>query len=541
MAATPPSHKIGVNCAGVAAALPYVFDVARYVVVRGAEFFVGGVLDFGVDVPVGRIERHCHGYRVLHNGLIYGKSNHNLAFGIRRLLGVRFPLEPGVHEQLFDQQRAFLRTAVVLDFIEAKSRFLRRRWPQTGFPIEELLVYKGMKHPKRELRLLAVAEMACQGQLDSEVKNRTIDFKLKLHEEAKFGKWPRNIADMGVQASLRGFIPTQCYKIAEDSEVFVHDECGYLFVKSPDRDALRKAFRLVVEHPFRTFFLYFSDDGVFSANTPEGKHIYNVDIKSCESSHTSELFAALANVVPLCWQDRFRELNRQLLWKFKLRDATNKKPAVVIKPLVERLFSGSSLTTVINNFANCCIGFSLSQYYHRGWDVQQCANYAGIRVDVERVLKVSDIQFLKCSPCVSEEDLYDPVLNLGVLLRSVGVSKGPLPGRSYESLERRAHLFQSALLRSFFNKDRAPFIDRIRARHPEMSVVKLPPAINPFEDKLFVKCTRHFSDASYLDRYNLEGCELVSVVESLADMRPGMVAANSGFRKILMKDYGLTC
>jgi len=102
-----------------------------------------------------------------------------------------------------------------------------------------------------------------------------------------------------------------------------------------------------------------------------------------------------------------------------------------------RLYSGSVLTVIINNFANLLIGLEMQRLCPEPSRVTR-AEYAalyvsaaenvGYGVKVQECTVPEDMQFLKHSPSVVE-GVYHPWMNLGTWFRGLGTFRGDLPGR----------------------------------------------------------------------------------------------------------------
>jgi len=114
------------------------------------------------------------------------------------------------------------------------------------------------------------------------------------------------------------------------------------------------------------------------------------------------------------------------------------------------LFSGSVLTTLVNNVANLLIARSV---YERRCTT--CAEIVAAAADVGYVVtmdecdKFENMQFLKHSPFVNDDGVVLPFVNLGVLLRSLGQCNGDLPGTRNDDLRSRAQKFTSGYLNCF--------------------------------------------------------------------------------------------
>jgi hypothetical protein len=152
-----------------------------------------------------------------HNGVIYGNTNNNLRYAVRRLFGKRVPEVPGRHEELFRMQENFVAQNEVL-FSDLRFLYLRVFDDYTDSETEARLHYAD-PHEKKELRIKALEELKEDNKLTDPLDPwaKSVWQKLKRNEWAKPGKKPRAICDLGVACSLRGFRITNFLKNAQDS------------------------------------------------------------------------------------------------------------------------------------------------------------------------------------------------------------------------------------------------------------------------------------------------------------------------------------
>lgn len=178
-------------------------------------------------------------------------------------------------------------------------------------------------------------------------------------------------------------------------------------------------------------------------------------------------------------------------------------------------------------------------------DIQAAAELAGYIVTVELAEQFEDLSFLKHSPCLDVHGEWQPVLNLGVLLRMSGVCKGSLPGRG--ELAARATAFQRALLQGAYPRTSFPLIDMMKgsvAGEDSRLDDVMKKAIAP---QLEYKVTNpsleqhRFTSEDIFRRYQLDIAEIEELTELLGTMTVGQYYASPAADKILYKDYGLNC
>lgn len=513
--------------------------------IAGRRFFVDGMINF-TPVPRERRRKLDGTYRTAfgpcysHNGEIYEDSDHNMKLAMTRLCATREPQRPGYHQYLYALQEIF--------HYEHRAFFGH---------LQELYApyfdgYRGIHveahhhhadpHPKRELRVQAWRELQEGAQTDRLWLRRVL-CKLKKNEVAKAGKKPaRTIVDLGVAASLQGFYVTGLLKAAQAAEP-VHLRGGVLqFVKSPNPWVLDKLFHTLLSPPGTFHFVYFSDDACFSVRIGQKVFVFNLDIKKCDASHQRVTFETLVSIVPPGVQDDLRVLTEQCQLPMEIRSSsTNER--VILRPKQPRLYSGSTLTTVINNLANLTIGCSLAEV---DWGrvspenleavILRAAERCGYMVSIEACEKPEDIQFLKNSPVFDIEGKMRPLLNIGVLLRASGVCKGDLPGRG-DILERATN-FQRSLLQGAYPRVRAPFIDGMK----DAVSTGIVTAVKDFEYKVEHDATYPaftVTNAALFRRYSLSDQEITELQESTGY---GVTYHHclTGAGRILSLDYGLS-
>jgi len=148
----------------------------------------------------------------------------------------------------------------------------------------------------------------------------------------------------------------------------------------------------------------------------------------------------------------FEQLKLPCVLNFK-NDWTGKvnRRALLI-PICMVLYSGSGLTTAVNNVANTLISLSIRRLL-RGRAItkaeapgliERAARYVGFLVKVIECEEPSQLQFLKHSP----SSVGYSYLNLGVWIRSFGTCIGRLPGKERLGVEARAMKYLKGVVES---------------------------------------------------------------------------------------------
>jgi hypothetical protein len=389
----------------------------------------------------------CFGPCFSHDGVSYKDSPTSLTAAIPRLLSSR-PDE----DLLRNNQYEFF-----------QSRIMRRvrNWWKTKYSSLTSMDYdKGYrnyvlnnKHPKYHVRREAFSKYVTIVDYDK-LQLRTVKGNVKTKEWAKPGKKARLVNDLGVKASLIGGYASDLIKtILSEMDDLISSK-PTVFVKSPDHDALTLAFKELNNPTGSSYFCYFSDDSCYSVHCADGIYRCNLDISSCDMSCTSVLFDfLLATLPPGHVRNAIEIATLQCTCPLEIKHH-NRLSKMIVEVNGPTLYSGSTLTTIINNVANRSIAASLSEVDFRKVScamaddvIKQCARKAGFIVTCDSCPNIQDIQFLKHSPTLSCE----PVLNLGVMLRAIGFCHGDLPGRHNVPLKTRARIFNSSLVKGWIH------------------------------------------------------------------------------------------
>lgn len=514
----------------------------RFQVIAGHEFFVDGVLDFKSE------EVDCDGFYFTLFGPytpfdweVYRNCNTNFSLAMRRLTAVPHLDRPGLARRLADNQRAFLAEHKEL-YADLARQFAASFHEYTNHE-EEARAHYSDPHPKKMLRVGAMVDLIDTGMLvdrtDTWVRKKrgkaTVLWKLKTKEKAKVAKFPRSIVDLGVGSSLVGAFVMEKMKHAMANSTIEYMGGKIIFVAKPECSVLDDVFEQLINCPARYIFVYYSDDSCFSTRFGGDVKFFNLDISSCDSSHTPDLFEYMKDLFPNHAKPAVELLIKQCNLPLRIVDLNDKKNFVLLKPDGTMLYSGSPLTTVTNNFANENIGFSLAEADLKDFgDVAAAAERVGYVVTGgERGLAhPEELQFLKHSPFRDNNGKWRAVLNLGVLLRASGMCKGDLPGRG--DLEKRANSFQKALLNGMYPRTHFQLIDdmKTQVRHADDIVIPVEHADERVEE-VFI------DDDSLRRRYQLTHFEYTELCDLYRNHGFGYSINCVGAKKIGLADYQL--
>ena len=521
--------------------------------IGGRKWWKDGILSFPPhpsDTQPSQVDgtyRSHFGPKVHCDAIIYGNSNPTVAIALSRINGARiqkpdsislFGVIPDYHEFMKTAQREYIQQnmARFLPYINYRSYF--DYWDGI---LQEALEHHADPHIKRALREQCFRALSDDGTSIERLWLRKVLYKLKTNEYAKFEKIARMIGDLGVAASLQGFRLTHLLKKAMAAEP-IHYRGGVIeFCPKPSPDDLARVFAQLINPDGRFYIFYFSDDSCYSVRDPQGVvHTYNIDISSCDSSHTEAIWEFQRACLPDHVHDDHNVLIEQLRLPFYIQDVNNPKNKVTLQADGPLLFSGSTLTTVTNNSANTLLGFALADADARSPDEIAIACAA-----VGYVVTVEDcstdyhlIQFLKHSPVHSTDGCLRALLNLGVLLRASGSCKGDLPGRG--DIVVRARNFQAGLVYGMYPRVhfalRDAMLESTGVENPDPTLLG---------DRYFEFTTAatadtfHISDEEVYARYGVTDIEALHFQNTFGQLGFGMHYADKVTAAILLQDYGL--
>jgi hypothetical protein len=406
------------------------------------------------------------------------------------------------------------------------------------------LIHHDDPHPKRILRRNCWMEINTDGTRTKRLWVKSIRVKFKKDEWAKAGKRPRCIGDLGVAASLQGFKCTEFLKKAMASQPLHHLGFTFEFCSAPEPTRLRQVFERLLNPDGSGYMVYFSDDSCISMRINGIVHVFNMDISSCDASHGPQLFRDLITITPRVAQDDMQLLVDQCRLPARILSVHNPANFVLLQADNPKLYSGSTITTIINNFANINIGLAVAEMYHNNNnptpnDVIAAAATAGYIVTLEPCHTMYDIQFLKHSPVFDTDGELRALLNFGVLLRASGACHGDLPGRG--DIETRGRMFQGALLHGMYPRTCAPVLEVMKS-HTLTPTTKIVEIVNNLLSHKVVDEGDHYhvTNDEIWKRYRLAPADARTLEDGL-NIGFGQSWACPATEAILQRDYGLSC
>jgi len=488
--------------------------------------------------------RTVFGPAFYHNSIEYGNSAVNISLASTRLTNVRKPEQVGLHETLCENQRVFYYAHFTHFITYFCERFSILFLPLDNF--YEAFTFAHSTHPKMLMRVAAFTLIVFTGMYYFPTIIKRATAKIKTFEWAKPGKLPRQIVDLSAIGSLiAGWV------IAYIKDVFAYQPylyCGGIceFVKAPSVSVLRSVFQTAISPTHWLHFWLHSDDAFISLSLNGNTYFVEMDISSCDTSHTEVLFECVLAILPDSFiKELISAVVQQCIVPLTTTNPQAKWEKVTITPNTYVLYSGSTLTTLINNLANYLIFTSIAlchdQLETAGRDdicaiITRAARRAGYIVTVDIFENIQECTFLKHASTAGGE----PWLVAGVFQRISGVCRGDLPGTG--PLEERALIRQRDLVACMQHAGDTSVNKLLRAIYPCGKVVStgsyMLDALNTTPPPWFTP-SREISDFDFCTRYNASPGQLDEHLEVISQMSYGNVVNTQLSRLIFAKDYSI--
>ena len=446
------------------------------------------------------------------------------------------PVSYDYDDGLRENQKKYFETLEVRNMLDQIREIYTPHFVEYLGAEEEAHNHYDDPHAKRELRIQAMDELRASGDYYTKCWTvRKPKSVLKKNEWAKHSKLPRAIVDLGVPSSLAGFRTTEYFKKAMATEPIYYKGGMIDFCKAPTFEKLKYVFAELIRPTHRFYFVYFSDDSCVAINVGGRILRANLDISSCDASHTRHLFRALHHITPDIAKPDVDNLIAQCEAKLSVQSTGGMYKATYgfTEP---RLYSGSTLTTTINNLANIAIALSIANLEHITPEtIVGAAAKVGYIITFDECQDWHQLQFLKNSPVRDSRDgAIVPALNVGVVLRLSGTCKGDLPGRG--DIKRRAADFQASLLQGAIPRVHTPFTDLLKSRVGGEAKYDVS---SYFEYKTIHQEDIYVTTKEYFRRYEIPEYDLDYLFSLTAEAGFGTLTHCRASDMILQKDYEL--
>lgn len=486
---------------------------------------------------------------------MYANSNASVSTALRRLTRTRHDDLTRDQKYRDDQEQFVTKISHVLEELAHSYERVLHDYDLLLVSIDdEIREHVGDPHPKRSLRLHAYDDIRVNGVYHQRLWLSSIRYKLKKAEYAKPNKVPRMIGDLGTEASLQGFRGFDRFKKCQSKHDYNSDLGTAHFCAQPTQKELRDVFHNLIDPKKKYYFVYFSDDSSISIRVGDVVKTFNMDIKKCDSSHGPGVFRALELATPSNLKPHISLATEQLLKPLSIYSNVHRsRERVLLLPESHVLASGWTGTTVINNIANLMIYLSIERDgAETEEEILRSAAKAGYIVELEECHSYSDIQFLKHSPVYDVDSKLQPLLNLGVLLRTYGACKGDLPGRKNDGMAVRGSLFNLSVIRGMYPRASLSLISALRVACHRDVITSRPELVSKMDQRVHsltrFKVVEDDSDEYFevpdeevVKRYGVSVTEYRHFLELCQSLSFGYHLHSPVGERILQKDYGLSC
>lgn len=488
---------------------------------------------------------------------VYKQSVENYDAMILRIIGKR-PLEEikTVNNRKISPFRNHRGVSRKLHSYYAKVKSRLYKYTQVlGDNLSEQIRLACSPHVKQKLRLKAISELISKGEMLNTIFMKDIKGKIKIPEFAKAGKKPRLIGDFTCPGSLLAGFLVPCLKAAFGEPVVI-DGSRFRFVYTTDVSELDMIFSEMDSSIFDEY-VFFSDDMCAKVKIDGKYEWFNLDISSCDSSNGPDVFDRA------CWffDDHFDhgKLLSDAVLQCKQRlviHHPNKSVREIItaRPSQPIEFSGTQLTTILNNIASAAICISISDRLRKGYienfekTVSAAALAVGYEVTKQSCRDLGDVQFLKHSFYRNNDGGISSFVNLGPLMRSAGTCWMDLPFNSKqgESIEDAARFRNWAVLQGFRNSGLSPFTEKLMSSPGYTRPVKYDGVIalrqlekeNEFKMYLSKAERQPVPLSVLLKRYNIQEDEWEQLLTLVHESDIGDQISCIAIDKIMHTDYG---
>lgn len=294
---------------------------------------------------------------------------------------------------------------------------------------EQIAAGHDTTHIKYRIRLQAIRELMASDDMLSSLFMSVVNLKLKVPETAKQGKGTRMIGDFSTPGSLLAPFLVKPLKHAF-ARAIEHDGAIIRFVETTKKVEID---RIVTEmyHSDKNYYIFFSDDMMCKLFIDGEWRFFNLDISSCDKSNTPAVFERLRwFYAGTAWEDLIDRACRQCAAPIVMHNPTNKSEYITAVTAYCLEFSGTILTTILNNIASSAICLSIQYHLRRGTfsamsiddQISNSASAVGYLVTAESCQTPEKLQFLKMSFWEDKEGNLNSFLNLGPLIRNFGTT-----------------------------------------------------------------------------------------------------------------------
>lgn len=471
--------------------------------------------------------------------------------GATRRIGAIRENNLALHTSLIHNQRSFCRKhrGVFRAFRNHIWSYTQSRWVD---PNRGRQTWARAPHVKRKERVAEMNRQMAYGDLLPRIQ--TVKYNCKPNELLPQKKKLRGVGDLTCAGASVGAYIIDPVKEAMERDFIIRGKVRYRFCKAPVLKRLKEEFERLINCENEVEFLCFSDDSCIAVRCMDGVILFNCDVSCCDGSNFAPVFEIVKDVLSAHETDK--EIVDEILSQCQ-RPCVIRNPANWHEKIFMRLregefalYSGSVLTTTVNNIANLLIATSLSTMNFSTMTKDQVASsivsgaaQAGYLVKAQMCEHVEDLQFLKYSPLYTKEGDIMPVLNIGTWLRGDGTCSGHMPGSSRIPWKRRCELYRSGVIESRVHSGEHVIAAAYRTHITKATSgrerrVKERVQLSWLERQAGKFTQKPVLTMSLARRYRLQEFEVLELAQMIKHYGVGYKISHPTIERIIAKDYG---
>jgi len=390
-------------------------------------------------------------------------------------------------------------------------------------------------HPKKKERVSAFEKLQKMGV--SHIRFvKEVEYVSKSQEWLPCDKYLRGTGNLGVVSAIAGgYLATHIKNLMKEELTFAQVRVQFVTVL---HEEIENTFKQLCMND-DCYIAYFSDDSIISARCSDGYLRANLDVSQCDGSMGPEFLAAVKRCIHIKnWSTDIDELFRQLQLPMRLRSPYNKQDSILLHNSSTVLYSGSTLTTICNNFVHVFIANEYSKVYSSARTIvenqvayEQVAKKLGFFVKVQHCARICDYQFLKLSPV---GETY--IVNIACHLRGFGFSKGDIPGkRRHLSIYEVGCRFLASIVQGRLNWGNTSLLQVFVEKYQDLFSTSC--YEGTIRDDLTRPIGRYIEDYEWLERYDITEAEYSDFLELFRKADVGDCLHHTFISKVMAKDY----
>jgi hypothetical protein len=318
--------------------------------------------------------------------------------------------------------------------------------------------------------------------------------------------------------------------------------------------------------------ILFSDDSIVTGKVNGVPFLFNVDISSCDANQRSPIAAMVVYILSTLDPELAMGLFKQICSPIHIANPHNQKERMDVKFASSFMGSGTTLTTIMNNTANACVGIgilvTLAQRQPETLEaIESCilygARFAGHKVTVDYCGSCSadlpHLQFLKNSPVRNLSGSIITWQNWGTIFRGLGTCDGrpshrqlAISAKDFKRISeaQKMEILAGVVVSGMVHMPHDPVIDALRDRFPLVKYVDgelIKSDTITVTQKEMLRYDMDDEDLSHetvdvhdiCTRYNITTGDIVELTQHISCVSLGQIIHLDILSRIFHVDYGL--